>query len=129
MEIENIFAWWISFTRKDLPWCVLNSKLEVWMKIKFENEKQKYTVQASNIMFAILSKPFNAQKTVLYTIIDFWKWERWPENLVFWMWAETKEQCEEMLERLTQQETELSYRHNKKLDIEEVHFVDWTVWK
>lgn len=34
------------------------------------------------------------------------------------MGAETKEQCEEMLERLTQGETEVSHRNRVPLDIE-----------
>ena len=129
MKIENISPWQVSFSRENKHWCVLDSKLEVWMKIKFENEKQKYTVQASNMMFAVLTKPYNPKNTVIYTIIDFWTWVRWTENLVFWLWAETKMDCEEMLERLTQQETEVSSRNYRKLDIEEVHFIDKTVWK
>ncbi len=49
-----------------------NAKLPVGTKVKFPNEKQRYTVQASNVRFAVCTKPFNAQKTVLYSIIDFW---------------------------------------------------------
>lgn len=93
-------------------------KLAVGSKIKFKREKQVYTVQASNGIFAVCSKPFNARRTVLYTIIDFKEQVRGPENLVFGMGAETKEQCEEMLERLTQGETEVSHRHRVELDID-----------
>ena len=45
--------------------------IPVGTKIKFREEKQKYTVRASSPFFAVCTKPFNAQKTVLYTIIDF----------------------------------------------------------
>lgn len=95
-----------------------NTKLTVGAKIKFAEEKQVYTVQASNIAFAVCTKPFNCQKTVLYTVISWMENVRGTENLVFGMGAETKEQCEEMLERLTQGESEVSYRNRIPLKIE-----------
>ena len=73
---------------------------------------------ASNHFFAICTKPFNPKKTVLYTVIDWHEQIRGTENLVFGMGAETMKQCEEMLERLTQGETEVSSRNNVELDIE-----------
>lgn len=93
-------------------------KLKVGSKIKFREEKQAYTVQASNGVYAVCTKPFNPKKTVLYTIISFLEGVRGTENLVFGMGAETKEQCEEMLNRLTQGESEVSHRHRIKLDVE-----------
>ncbi len=93
-------------------------KIQVGTKIKFESEKQKYTVQASNGVYTVCTKPFNAQKTVLYTIISHLEHVRGTENLVFGMGAETREECEEMLERLTQGETEVSHRNRVPLDIE-----------
>ena len=51
-------------------------KIKVGNKIKFERQKQRYTVQACNDRFIICTKPFNARKTVLYTIIDFERNER-----------------------------------------------------
>ena len=95
-------------------------KLPVGTKIKFTEEKQRYTVRASNVAFAICTKPFNARKTVLYSIIDWNEDIRGPENLVFGMGAETEQQCEEMLERLTQGESEVSDRHRIKLKIEHI---------
>lgn len=97
------------------------SKLPVGAKIKFKEEKQKYTVKASNIAFAICTKPFNAKKTVFYTIIDWHNKIRGAENLVFGMGAETRKQCQEMLERLTQGESEVSHRNQIALKIEELH--------
>lgn len=91
-------------------------KVPVGSKIKFPKEKQQYTVQASNHFFSICTKPFNARKTVLYTIINWHEQIRGTENLVFGMGAETKEQCEEMLERLTQGETDISHRNYVKLE-------------
>lgn len=93
-------------------------KVPVGTKIQFKREKQKYTVIASNHFYSICTKPMNALKTVLYTIIDWHEQERGRENLVFGMGAETKEQCEEMLERLTQGESDLSHRNKIPLDIQ-----------
>jgi len=98
------------------------TKIPVGSKIKFENEKQRYTVKASNVAFAVCTKPFNARKTVLYTIIDFMNNIRGAENLIFGMGAETDGDCESMLERLTQGESEVSHRNQRELDIEELKY-------
>jgi hypothetical protein len=98
--------------------------MNVGDKVKFREEKLRYTVQACDERFAVCTKPFNAQKTVLYTVIDF-KWEvRGTENLIFGEGAETREQCEEMLARLASGETEVSHRNRIPLRIEKV-----TAWK
>ena len=97
-----------------------NAKFPVGTKIKFKEELHKYTIQASNIMFAVCTKPFNARKTVLYTVINWQEKVRGTENLVFGMGAETKEACEKMLERLTQGESEVSYRNRIELNVEEI---------
>mgnify|MGYP000539358961 CR=1 FL=1 len=87
-------------------------------KVKFKKENQRYTVQACNEKFAICTKPFNPRKTVLYTIIDFEKKIRGAENMVFGLGAETREQCEEMLQRVTNGESEVSSRNWCELDID-----------
>lgn len=92
--------------------------MEVGDKVKFAKEKQRYTVQACNERFAVCNKPFNPRKTVLYTVIDFRKQIRGTENLSIGFGAETRQECEEMLERLTSGETEVSYRNRCPLDIE-----------
>ena len=88
-------------------------------KIKFNEEKQRYTIRALDGRYAICTKPFNPKKTVLYTIVDFVEKIRGTENLIFGMGAETDKQCEEMLERLETGETEISYRNRVPLDLEE----------
>ena len=88
-------------------------------KIKFKSEKQQYTVQACNEKFAVCTKPFNLMKTVLYSVIDFDRNIRGTENLIFGMGAETREQCEQMLVRLTTNETQVSSRNCMELDIDE----------
>lgn len=99
-----------------------NMSLPIGTKIKFENEKQSYTVRASNIAFAVCTKPFNARKTVLYTIVDWNENIRGPENLIFGMGAETETQCREMLIRLTNGESAVSHRNQRKLDVEKIIF-------
>lgn len=99
----------------------------VGSKIKFSNEKQAFTVQASNRFFSVCTKPFNPKKTTLYTIVDWHNRTRGTENLVFGMGAETKEQCVEMLERLTSGETDISHRNWCDLEIDSVKFPAGTV--
>lgn len=110
------------------------SKVEVGSKIRFvEGRRMKnrkyYTVQASNRFYSICNQPLNMirrigggkykhEKTCLYTIIDWVHRIRGTENLVFGRGAETKEQCEEMLERLTNGESDISQRNWCKLEIE-----------
>lgn len=85
--------------------------IAVGSKIKFAEEKQAYTVQASDERFLICTKPFNPKKTVLYTIVDFKRNVRGTENLVFSLGFETKKQCEESLKRLQSGDSEVSYRN------------------
>ncbi len=96
------------------------NKVEVGTRIKFSSEKQAYTVQASNRFFSVCTKPFNAKKTVLYSIIDWYNQIRGCENLIFGCGAETREQCEEMLERLTNAKSDISSRNWCGLDIEKI---------
>lgn len=91
------------------------------LQIKFRNEKQRYTVQAQGKRFLVCTKPFNPKKTVLYTIIDLKEKIRGPEGVVFSIGAETKEQCEEMLDRIQTGETEISHRNRRTLDIEMIY--------
>jgi hypothetical protein len=112
--------------------------LKVGSKVKFKPEKRVYTVQASDARFAICTKPFNLKRTVLYTVIDFEENVRGTENLIFGLGAETRQQCERMLNRLNghsdsgdselvgtahkmqPMKTKVSYRNRVSLDIEKV---------
>lgn len=89
----------------------------VGTKIWFSSERHGYTVRASNTAFAILTRPFNIEKTVLYTIIDWELGIRGPSNLIWGTGAETDEQCLELLDMLTKGEIEVSHRRCVKLDI------------
>lgn len=95
-------------------------------KIKFAEEKQRYTVQAAGARYLVCTKPFNPRRTVLYTVVDLKERVRGPENLVFGFGAETREQCERMLDRLEgagmvdgKWHTEVSRRNRVKLVVEE----------
>lgn len=52
-------------------------------KVRLDGERQRYTVQARNDRFVIMTKPFNAQHTYLYTIADLQRGVRGPCNLIF----------------------------------------------
>lgn len=103
--------------------------LPVGAKVKFYREKQRYTVRASNAAYTILTKPLNIHRTVLYTIIDFHENVRGPEDLIFGMGAETDGEIVEMLDRLTNGDSEVSHRHRVKLDIESITFPNGRVDK
>jgi len=115
-------------------------KLKAGSKVKFLSEKRPYTVQASDERYAVCTKPFNPQHTVLYAIIDFEENVRGPENLIFGLGAETRKQCEDILDRLNGRldsgsreligtelerhicinQTEVSHRNRIELDIEKI---------
>jgi methylphosphotriester-DNA--protein-cysteine methyltransferase len=86
-------------------------------KIWFRPEKKPYQVRAFDERFIICTKPYNPQRTVMYTIIDLQKGIRGTENLVFCMGFESDEDCMEALKRLQTGETEVSYRNRVSLDI------------
>lgn len=93
--------------------------MKVGDKIKFVEEKQRYTVQAASDRFLVCTKPMNALRTVLYTIVDFEFGIRGRENLIFCAGFETRDQCEEALQRLESGETAVSTRSHIPLNIEE----------
>jgi hypothetical protein len=52
-------------------------------KIKFESEVQCYTITARDERYIIATKPFNAMRTYLYTIIDLQQKRRGPSDSLF----------------------------------------------
>lgn len=54
-------------------------------KIKMEGERCRYTIQAHDERFFVMTKPFNTQKTYIYTIADLERGERGACNLIFGM--------------------------------------------
>lgn len=89
-------------------------------RVRFQEEKQAYTIQARGERYVVCTKPFNARRTVLYTVVDLAEEIRGTENLVLSAGAETRAQCEEMLARLegrgdTEWATEISHRNRVPL--------------
>lgn len=81
-------------------------------KVKLEGERQRYTVMAHNERFFIMTKPFNAKKTYLYTIADLERGVRGPCNLIFGLPCDvnTPEGASEALAEIEAGEMEVSYR-------------------
>ena len=71
--------------------------MKVGDNIKFEGERNRYTVQACDDRYIIATKLFNAQKTVLYTIVDLERKVRVADNLVFSHGYESQLDCEQNL--------------------------------
>ena len=92
--------------------------MEVGKKIKFKEEKQRYTIKACDDQYFICTKPFNAKKTVLYTIVDLKNNIRGTENLIFCAGFETDELCQEALNRLQSGESKISHRNRIGLNID-----------
>ena len=96
--------------------------LKVGDKIKFAEEKQRYTVQALSNRYAVCTKPMNIYKTVLYTICDFKQGLRNRDNKVFGFCEgyEDRKSCELALKDLESGEMEISRRHPVKINIESI---------
>lgn len=52
-------------------------------KFKADKERNRYTVRATDARFAIMTKPFNARKTYIYTIADLERGVRGACNMIF----------------------------------------------
>lgn len=125
---------------------IINNK-ELWVegkplekgdKVRFApgrrlSNRKFFTVRAANKFFAVCTYPLNMikrmgkgkykfTKTVMYTVIDWMQDIRGTENLIFGMGAESDKSCREMLDRLTNGESEVSHRNNCVLEIEKVIF-------
>lgn len=93
-------------------------RVEVGDKVYIPNHKRPFRVKARDDRYIICTKPFNAQHTVIYFIIDLVDKWRAPDNLIFCLGYETDEQCLERLEQLQNGEIELSRRRGIALDID-----------
>ncbi len=87
-------------------------------KIKFDGERQRYTIQAFNHRYIIATKPFNLRKgKYLYTIVDKERGVRGPDNLIFGALHPYNNQVDakKNLLALIKGKMEVSHRHEKKL--------------
>jgi glycine betaine/choline ABC-type transport system substrate-binding protein len=91
-------------------------------KVKFDGERQRYTVMAANERFAIMVKPFNARKTYLYSIADLERGVRGRCNLIFGPPCDfsTPDGADEALRMLADREMDVSYRSYKYLSADEI---------
>jgi hypothetical protein len=70
----------------------------VGARVRFDDERMPYTIQARNERYVILTKPFAARNTVIYTIVDFVLFARGPDDRIFSGGYETREECEDRLQ-------------------------------
>lgn len=95
--------------------------MKLGTKIKFKEEKQRYTVQACDDRYVIATKPMNALKTYLYTILDLKKKIRGRSNLIFdFNEYNNLKGASEALEMLNSNEMDISHRNAIPLNIEEI---------
>lgn len=96
--------------------------LSVGTKIRMDGERQRYIVQAANDRFAIMTKPFNARRTYLYTITDLERGVRGPCNLIFGLPCDVNSLsgASEALAMIERGEMEVTHRHDKDLTATEL---------
>lgn len=85
-------------------------RIKVGDAVLLLGERIPYRVQCAGGRYVICTKPFNLKHTVQYFIIDKEKEVRGPDDRVFCMGYETKEQCQERLNELENGEIEVSAR-------------------
>lgn len=93
-------------------------RVEVGDKVYIPNHKRPFRVRARDDRYIICTKPFNAQHTVIYFIVDLVDKWRAPDNLIFCLGYETDEDCKERLQQLQNGDIELSRRRGISLDID-----------
>jgi hypothetical protein len=93
---------------------------QVGARVWFSGEKRPYKVRARNERYLICVKPFNARKTVLYSIVDIDEDIRGRDNLIFGLGYENDESITENMHRLSTGEMEVSHRHRVPLRVERV---------
>jgi hypothetical protein len=84
--------------------------LAVGDSVQFAESKRWWRVRATSDRYVILTSPFNLRHTVLYTIIDWERGVRGPDDMVFGFGYETPEQIAENMDRLLAGDMEVSHR-------------------
>ncbi len=70
---------------KDPAILKVRKDIKVWDKVYLWWEKRPYKVMWRTKNFVIIQKPFNLQRTYLYSIINISEGRMWPDNLLFWL--------------------------------------------
>lgn len=100
-------------------------RLAVGDRVRFHGESQaRFKVQARDDRYVILTKPFNARQTYIYTVIDLDLGIRGCDDYHCLGYG-TPEQCQDSLERFSDeregwQAAEISVRSNVTLEIADV---------
>lgn len=88
------------------------SELAIGSKLKFESDRQRFTVRAFDDRFVIATKPFNVRKTYLYTIVDLKRNVRGRCDLIFGPSYDLHGgEAKEALEAMQKGEFGVSHRH------------------
>lgn len=98
----------------------MKTKYKIGDKVKFAEEKQRYTVSACDDRYLVCTKPFNPKKTYLYTMVDLKSKIRGTDGYAM-NWGfdyRKKEDAEKYISNLKSGEIEISYRNRIKLNIE-----------
>jgi len=96
-------------------------KMNIGTKVWFPEEVKPYTVKAKSERFAILTKPFNLQQTVMYTIVDLAEKIRGTNFWVFNPYDYTNQKDIELcLKELESGECEISQRNRVHLSIAKI---------
>lgn len=90
-------------------------------KIKFDSERQRYTVQAFDARFIVCTKPFNAQETYLYSVVDLLQatrgsFGRWGPPIEI----DTPEGAAKIIVMLHGGDVGISERHSVPLSADEI---------
>ena len=97
----------------------VTTEVEVGDKIKFQREKQRYTVRACDKRFIIAVKPFNARKTFQYTIVDLKEKVRGADNW-YCKYDYENDDLTEAMRLLNEGKIYSTHRSKLKLDIERI---------
>lgn len=90
-------------------------------KIWFLDEVKPYIIKAYSNRYIICTKPYNPQRTVLYTIIDWVRNIRGPHNLVFNSYNfKNKKDILLCMKNLIDEKIEVSYLRCRSLDIKKI---------
>jgi hypothetical protein len=94
--------------------------LGVGDRVRFRGEKQaRFKVRARGSRFVILTKPFNARQTCIYTVIDVEQGIRGTDNYGG-LGYDTSEEIAEAVDLFNRGEARVSVRNNVSLDIRDV---------
>ena len=89
-------------------------------RVRFRGEKQaRFKVRARGNRFIILTKPFNARHTCIYTVIDVERGIRGTDNYGG-LGYDTPEEITEAVDLFNRGEARVSVRNNVSLDIRDV---------